>query len=71
MRLTTRMPTRPIATPSDAADEALHERLAGDLADDAAVAPADRLQRAELAGAAGDARDGEQDRDEERGGEHE
>ena len=43
------------------ADESLHHRLARDLADDAAVRPADRLERAELAGAARDARDREQD----------
>ena len=45
--------------PEESAEYSLHERLAGDLPDDESLAPAERLERAELARALLDAREGQ------------
>ena len=57
------------ATPKHAAERALGQRLARDLADDVRPRPADRLQRAELADALGHRGERQQRGDQEGGGE--
>ena len=57
MTFTMSTPSEAERDADDAADETLHDGLSGDLADDAPVGPADRLERSELPGTPGDARD--------------